>query len=1554
MLGPISGFLALLGTLVLQGSAKAFGSRSELRQALESWTFDAASRPQLKNAWGPIWDWDVSAVRDMRGLFQDLSSFDEEIQYWNTSQVTDMSRMFYGARAFNHPIEAWDTSAVLDMSHMFRGASSFDRPIGAWNTAAVKDMSHMFRGASQFNQPIGAWDTNSVTDMSYSPEEFASARSGRAVAAKVLQQCRIELQRCLEGHCAHGGDNTQILSWQLPWRKPDVESSGDREGIVRCPCFRGQSWSGQMAILLFGEAGSSCDVFVALLIRGICLMTMGMLTIDFWNGPLAVSCEGYQCAGLDACAGGHLSLECIGLYSWMMQYFFFASSVILGLPSASTIQVARFAAACVVSGLVLDGLWLIGWLLMFQQVTSVAVHGADKGKDGVALPAVISAESQGAGNRRSRPSLLARRHARRLFRGRKVTWSARLVGRMRLCSSRLRKWLLRNCFHHNAVWLMGCHNIIILGEAPGQHIANHTPLELLPLLRGGGGTKKDALLTGLKQLLDKVDKLDGDEQDEAEDPQVTALFDDLRKLLERRPRNALQELKSLVTRHTKAIAHPPPVLRRPTAGPDPPARTVTWKEAPVEEAPTWVSVVKRKKKKTAAQGSKSEQVPSAKGTWHFRQADWQPATGCPLAVARSLDELGRGIDESSGVSWIFQTDSAQEAGQAVSMVEGAIRDDDAQNLVVIFDGRAEELDDGMEKAALVSTPGIVDGRLTLKRVWHIPVGTRHAVLTSKAESPLVVSKPPPSFADQRAASFVLRISADYRYAETSWEALSKKPSVALRSWAASVGISPHAVIDCWNFAKEDKWVISGFLRVRDSSSAQQLFHASGKQFGTHRFFCDVLGDKSRITEATKVLWMAWSPDESYAAYLDRLLQASPHGLALGRSQLGLKISPTDSRWQHPRCTWRLKGIPAHWAGPDVEHLLVQTGFAETELTAKIRRRGGCEWLVKASRTDERVILQQPVDWDADGSNVSDFVAMKEANRRPKGDKVEPIKDVGAAFLSFGDCAKISRKVTDVSAQKPSDTERDAGGTGSRKRPAVEEDKSMEVEHPWFPACGVVVTNPGEGNCLWHSFAELVSTSSSQRSHRQLRAYTCAVLKKDPYFSEVWELQGRPNAHGKPGTQSWDQYVEEQGTNGVWSGALEAGAFAKAQDLRVWVISTENELHLINPDGGKGYVVLKFDHLKEHYEAVVDVGEEVVKQRYLELNLTGSKASSKLLRGGVKLDGSCSSVRLSDFASEHSGKGGNERFATTGLHREAGRPSSLPCLSDFASVDGSDAGKLSRRDARSVRVSEFASRNGASSKRMKRPASTFSNMNLGPAAEGHDRTSEVAHHSASSSPSSSSRLGLATSNTCFCGWVVPDDRYFADKMPNRARKRHWRDCTQCTGSCPKRPLLRDQRPERNQIATAILQTKLSLARKRAAPWQHDLVLDAVLPSTFPGRRAIREASESNSQDIQRGTPSICRLCRCVRCDAIGTPSRMLSNLCSKAKQGCKTPKAAERNKYASKLHKLACEVQRKCGKAARKARIIAKDEVAVRVSTAKPQHLSKLIKRRKGAGRRRQL
>jgi len=45
--------------------------------------------------YGPIADWDVSAIKDMTGLFYELENLNEDISSWDTSGVTSMEAMFY-------------------------------------------------------------------------------------------------------------------------------------------------------------------------------------------------------------------------------------------------------------------------------------------------------------------------------------------------------------------------------------------------------------------------------------------------------------------------------------------------------------------------------------------------------------------------------------------------------------------------------------------------------------------------------------------------------------------------------------------------------------------------------------------------------------------------------------------------------------------------------------------------------------------------------------------------------------------------------------------------------------------------------------------------------------------------------------------------------------------------------------------------------------------------------------------------------------------------------------------------------------------------------------------------------------------------------------------------------------------------------------------------------------------------------------------------------------------------------------------------------------------
>jgi len=116
---------------------------------------------------GPIGEWDVSCVTNMKKMFFQANEFNAAIDEWDVSSVTDMEQMFYEAKVFNGAIDAWDVSSVTDMKNTFYKAKVFNRAINAWDVSSVTNMNEMFSQADAFNGAIDAWDVSSVTSMQY-------------------------------------------------------------------------------------------------------------------------------------------------------------------------------------------------------------------------------------------------------------------------------------------------------------------------------------------------------------------------------------------------------------------------------------------------------------------------------------------------------------------------------------------------------------------------------------------------------------------------------------------------------------------------------------------------------------------------------------------------------------------------------------------------------------------------------------------------------------------------------------------------------------------------------------------------------------------------------------------------------------------------------------------------------------------------------------------------------------------------------------------------------------------------------------------------------------------------------------------------------------------------------------------------------------------------------------------------------------------------------------------------------------------------------------------
>eukprot|EP00964_Phaeocystis_antarctica_P081545 scaffold51015_cov63-Phaeocystis_antarctica.AAC.2 len=68
-----------------------FKSTASLKAAIQAFHDDETAATAT---YGPIADWDVSAISDMSELFRDSADFNSDISSWETSGVTTMRQMF--------------------------------------------------------------------------------------------------------------------------------------------------------------------------------------------------------------------------------------------------------------------------------------------------------------------------------------------------------------------------------------------------------------------------------------------------------------------------------------------------------------------------------------------------------------------------------------------------------------------------------------------------------------------------------------------------------------------------------------------------------------------------------------------------------------------------------------------------------------------------------------------------------------------------------------------------------------------------------------------------------------------------------------------------------------------------------------------------------------------------------------------------------------------------------------------------------------------------------------------------------------------------------------------------------------------------------------------------------------------------------------------------------------------------------------------------------------------------------------------------------------------
>ena len=768
--------------------------------------------------------------------------------------------------------------------------------------------------------------------------------------------------------------------------------------------------------------------------------------------------------------------------------------------------------------------------------------------------------------------------------------------------------------------------------------------------------QEDTLLRGLQKLLSNVGAQKVTEKPkEQNSPDLLTALRDLVDKAQNDTVDLLSELQNLVAQETHK--------RQRHNGPKQSGQN-RWKSMTTNTMPT--QQAKRWQKGLGKQEWRIEEDWQVAG-WRPRKADWtQPGLKQIWGARELADELDKKQDQP--ILCMAYTEA--EFVEAVQVAQS----EKQLNLTVIFATDKKEInlnelsEDIAEKAQRKKLPGFEPGKgVRMRWAWVLGLGQEFPELKGKQTVELKTKK-----AEIPENTWVLRLIAPKPYQE-NWHQLLANPGAQARQWACSQpNAQAKAMMDTWAFECVDRWLVKGYMRIKDQNVAMALLQGSGSKQHETRWFVEPVVREHFPTLPGHVLWHQWDEKENYDQYAQRIRSTSKEGLVAGRYQLGTRTTKDDPRRVPTSSLWRLDGMPKEYTIDCVEELLEQVGFLDINVETKERHWRGSAWTFRARRDDDQEVLQPVFPGGKDGEAVEVVLTKQVRRRAPEKIKSKLASERQVYFdiarmhhnykhdnprtthwkeENIKEDTEVAATALDASQEEEAKDDEPMEDTETRKRkagdkttPASKAKVQPTVRQPWLPKNAKRVENEGRGDCLYHAIAQSlnkIEVGSSSRSHRQIRAFGVAYMRRQSAdYEALWD---KKDSKGNEFKGSFQQYLDNMQKCGTWAGYLEVFALANALRRKIQILHYEKgNVWTFNEDYTKKPINLLFLETVGHYEFLDGPIDEELQSRESTI-VAAEQIKNCNVRGGgsLRLTDFASSVRsdkqslrLTDFKSQH--------------------------------------------------------------------------------------------------------------------------------------------------------------------------------------------------------------------------------------------------------------------------------------------------------------------------------